>query len=43
MSNFINEREDNSEYGSEYGSDDDSTDFTRNSFDILIIDKNDDI
>ena len=36
--NFINNREDDSNYGSEYGSDDDSTDFTRNAFDILILD-----
>ena len=41
--NFINNREDDSSYGSEYGSDDDSTDFTRNAFDILILDENDDI
>ena len=41
--NFINNREDDSNYGSEYGIDDDSTDFTRNAFDILILDENDDI
>ena len=40
---FINDREDDSEYGSEYGKDDDSTDFTRNAFDILIVDENGDI
>ena len=41
--NFTNDREDDSEYGSKYGSDDDSTDFTRNAFNILILDKNDDM
>lgn len=40
---FTNDREDDSEYGSEYGKDDDSTDFTRNTFDILIVDENSDI
>ena len=43
MCKLLNDREDDSEYGSEYGSDDDSTDFTRNAFDVLIVDENDDI
>ena len=39
--NFINDREDNFEYDSEYGSDEDSIYFTRNAFDILIVDDQD--
>ena len=41
--NFINDHEDDSEYGSEYGKGDDPTDFARNAFDILIVDENGDI
>ena len=41
--NFINDHEDDSEYGSEYGKSDDPVDFTRNAFDILIVDENGDI
>lgn len=37
--NFINDSQDDSEYGSENGSDKDSTDFTGNAFDILIVDE----
>ena len=36
-------KKDDSKYGSEYESGEDSNDFTRNAFHILVVDNNDDI